>query len=120
MKDVNLKGSVIKYGIRHNQSGDIQRYRCKVCNHKFILNHGFEKARANPKAVTAALDLYFKGISLRKVCDHLKQFYGIEITHVSIINWLRKFVDVVKPYVESLNPSHLSRHTSHRRNDGSC
>jgi transposase-like protein len=102
------ENSVIKYGVRHNQSGDIQRYRCKNCNHKFIVNHGFEKAKASPKAVTAALDLYFKGVSLRKVCDHLKQFYGIKVSHVAVIKWIRKFVKVVKPYVDAMRPPHLS------------
>jgi len=29
---------VKKDGIRHNKCGDIQRYRCKVCNYKFIVN----------------------------------------------------------------------------------
>jgi putative transposase len=100
--------SIIKCGIRHNKSGDIQRYRCKSCNHKFIVNIGFERCHANPKAVTVALDLYFKGISLRKVCDHLKQFHNITVTHVSIINWISKFVDTVKPYVDSISPPHLS------------
>lgn len=100
--------SIIKYGIRYNQSGDIQRYRCKVCNYKFIINNGFERNRANPKAVTAALDLYFKGVSLRKVCDHLKQFYNVNMSHVAIIKWLRKFVKVVKPFVNSITPPHLS------------
>ena len=100
--------SIIKCGIRHNKSGDIQRYRCKECNHKFIVNIGFERSRANPKAVTVALDLYFKGVSLRKVCDHLKQFHNISVTHVSIINWISKFVDTVKPYVDAITPPHLS------------
>jgi putative transposase len=54
------------------------------------------------------LDLYFKGVSLRKVCDHLKQFYGIEITHVAVIKWIRKFVKVVKPYVDQIEAPHLS------------
>jgi len=49
-------------------------------------NFGFEKACANPKTVTAALYLYFKGVSLRKVCDHLLQFYGIKPSHATIIN----------------------------------
>ena len=100
--------SLIKCGIRHNKSGDIQRYRCKSCNHKFIVNIGFERSRANSKAVVVALDLFFKGVSLRKVCDHLKQFYNISVTHVSILNWIRKFVDTVKPYVDSIIPPHLS------------
>lgn len=100
--------NIIKYGIRHNKCGDIQRYRCKECNYKFIVNIGFERNRANPKAVTVALDLYFKGVSLRKVCDHLKQFHDVEVTHVTIIKWMRKFVDTVKPFVDSITPPHLS------------
>jgi transposase-like protein len=100
--------SIIKCGIRHNKSGDIQRYRCKECGHKFIVNIGFEKSRANPKAVTVALDLFFKKVSLRLICDHLKQFHNITVTHVSILNWIRKFVDTVKPYVDSIIPPHLS------------
>ena len=100
--------NIIKYGIRHNKCGDFQRYRCKECNYKFIINIGFERNRANPKAVTVALDLYFKGVSLRKVCDHLKQFHNVEVTHVTIIKWIRKFVDTVKPFVDSIIPPHLS------------
>jgi transposase-like protein len=100
--------SIIKCGIRHNKSGDIQRYRCKACNHKFIVNIGFEKSRANSKAVVVALDLYFKGVSLRKVSDHLKQFYNISVSHVSILNWITKFADTVRPYVDSIIPPHLS------------
>lgn len=102
------EGAIIKHGYRHNKNGDIQRYQSTNCNHKFIINFGFEKARANPKTVTAALDLYFKGISLRKVCDHLQQFFSIKPSHATIINWIRKFVDVVKPYVDSIEPRFLS------------
>jgi hypothetical protein len=35
-----------------------------------ITNFASEYARANPRTVTAALYLYFKGVSLRKFCDH--------------------------------------------------
>jgi transposase-like protein len=100
--------SIIKCGIRHNKSGNIQRYKCKSCDHKFIVNIGFERSRANSKAVTVCLDLFCKGLSLRKICDHLKQFHNITVSHVSIINWIRKFVDTVKPFVDSISPPHLS------------
>ncbi len=104
------KGStIVKHGIRHTKHGtDIQRYSCKDCHHRFAVNSGFEKARADPKVITAALDLYFKGISLRKVCDHVKQFHGIEVSHVAVIKWIRKFVRLVKPYVDSIEAPHLS------------
>ena len=37
-----------------------------------------------------------------------KQFYGIEITHVAVIKWIRKFVKLVKPFVDQIEPPHLS------------
>ncbi len=30
------------------------------------------------------------------------------MTHASVIKWLRKFVDIVKPYVDSMSPPRLS------------
>jgi transposase-like protein len=100
--------NVVKNGSRQNQRGTTQRYKCKDCGYRFIIDYGFEKSRASAKAVTAALDLYFKGVSLRKVCDHLKQFYDIEVTHPAVLKWIRKFAKVVKPYVDQLIPPHLS------------
>jgi hypothetical protein len=79
------ENSIVKDGLRHNKSGDVHIYRCKGCNDKFIINTGFEKYRETPKVVTAALDLYFKGVSLRKICDHLRQFYSVKMTHASVI-----------------------------------
>lgn len=101
--------TTVKDGIRHTKHGtDIQRYSCRNCHYRFAVNNGFEKARADPKVITAALDLYFKGISLRKVTDHIKQFHGIEVSHVAVIKWIRKFVKLVKPYVDQIEAPHLS------------
>lgn len=35
---------------------------------------------ATPQVVMVSLDLCFKGISYRKIVDHLKQFYGLKVT----------------------------------------
>jgi transposase-like protein len=70
----------------------------------------------NPKIVTLVMDLYFKGISYRKIVDHLKQFYGLEISHVALIKWIRKYVRLMKSYVDSFTPK-VSGHLAHGRND---
>ncbi|HEY7079109.1 MAG TPA: integrase core domain-containing protein [Nitrososphaeraceae archaeon] len=94
-----------KFGIRHNKnSGDIQRYLCKACNYRYTINRAFENSKASAKLITAAVDLYFKGVSLRKIADHLKQFYGFKINCSSICRWLLKFGKTVQPYVDSLVP----------------
>ena len=94
-----------KFGVRHNKdSGDIQRYLCKDCRYRFIVNPAFENCKASAKIITAAIDLYFKGVSLRKAADHLKQLYNFEVDYSSICRWIRKFVDIVQPYIDGLVP----------------
>jgi transposase-like protein len=52
--------NLIKRGIRKNKSGNVQRYSCKDCGKRFVINLGFEKMKVTPQVVTVALDLYFK------------------------------------------------------------
>jgi putative transposase len=100
--------NIVKNGKRHNDCGDLQRYLCRDCKYRFIVNVGFEHSRKNPKIICAAIDLYFKGVSLRKVADHIKQFYEVKIDNTSVLRWIQRFADVVSPFVNSLSPEHLS------------
>lgn len=96
-----------KDGIRHNKkAGDLQRYLCLDCGFRFIVNPAFEYAKASAKVITTAIDLYFKGVSLRKIAEHL-QSEGTEINYSSICHWIRKFNKTVQPYVDSLVPSQV-------------
>src|SRR5208283_1663419 len=65
---------VVKWGIRKTTFGTVQRYACRDCNHKFVVDKGFCQMKNSPKTITLTLDLYFKGVSQRKIADHLKQF----------------------------------------------
>lgn len=96
-----------KDGVRKNKACEIQRYRCLDCGERFCNNMGL-RSKVSAKAITAGLDLYFKGVSLRQVKQHLLQFYGINVTHVAIYKWIRKFVEVVEPYVDKLIPKDVS------------
>jgi putative transposase len=72
------------------------------------IHNKFRIRKSAGKSKDGHCSLYFKGISLRKVCDHLQLFYGVKPSHATIINWISKFVDVVKPYVDSIEPRFLS------------
>jgi transposase-like protein len=96
-----------KFGIRHNKYGDMQRYVCKACNHRFVVNPAFENAKASAKIITAAVDLYFKGVSFRKISDHLKQMYGFSSHCSNVCRWVTKFTNTVQPYVDSLAPAQV-------------
>jgi putative transposase len=69
---------------------------------------GFKYSKKNPKVICAAIDLYFKGVSLRKVADHIKQFYQVKIDNTSVLRWIGRFADIVSPFVNRLVPPHLS------------
>jgi len=95
---------IVKNGKRKNDYGNKQRFKCKVCNKTFIIDSCFRRLRGNPKTITLVLDLYFKGISLRKIQDHLKQFYNLKVSHGTIYNWIIKFTELLKNYTDNLKP----------------
>lgn len=93
-----------KAGVRHNKSGDLQRHACLDCGKLFSINIGFERMKHNPKAVTAAMQLYFSGESLRNTQKSLK-LLGAEVSHQTISNWIEKYTNLMKGYVDRLNPN---------------
>lgn len=92
--------NIIKRGKRKTSFGKVQRYSCKDCNHRFIIDKGFSRMKHDPKAITLTLDLYFKGISLRKICDHLKQFYNLNVNPTTPMRWIKKYLKLLSRYSE--------------------
>jgi len=93
-----------KMGIRHNKSGDIQRYLCLDCGKSYSINIGFERMKHNPKAITTALQLYFAGESLRNTQESL-QLLGVEVSHKTVYNWIKKYTGLMKEYAEKIVPN---------------
>jgi putative transposase len=92
---------IVKKAIRRNKQYSIQRYLCKDCGKRFSFNIGFEKMRARPDAITSAMQLYFTGESFRNVMRFLK-LRGINVTHVAVYKWIRKYVTLMQSYVEKI------------------
>jgi len=91
---------VIKYGKKNGK----QNYYCKSCNRKFVNNIYFENMKYSPKIIALTLDLYFKGVSLRKISHHLKEFYSLNICYKSVYNWIEKYVSIMNEYVNNIQP----------------
>lgn len=102
--------TIQKWGWRYRKDRSrVQRFKCLGCSHRWnAKNEGFERMRSNPHAITVALDLYFKGVSLRKIVDHLKQFERVNVSYVAVFKWVQKYVTLMKDYVDTLHPE-LSR-----------
>ena len=92
--------NIMKYGKKNGK----QNYMCKDCNRKFVHNADFENMKYNPKIIALTLDLYFKGVSLRKISDHLRQFYSLNISYKSVYNWIEKYVGIMNEYVNEIQP----------------
>jgi transposase-like protein/predicted nucleic acid-binding Zn finger protein len=105
MRNCPVCGSsnVMKHGISHNKYGDLQRYQCKACRYRFTVNVGFERMHAVPQAITSAMQLYFTQESLRNIQKFLR-LQGIKVSHVTVYNWIKKYVSLMDEYLEKIQP----------------
>jgi len=92
--------NVIKRGIRTTSYGEIQRYGCHDCNHRFVVDKGFSRVKHDPKVITLTLDLYFKGVSLRKITDHIQQFHDRKVCQTTPMRWIKKYTQLLGKYAE--------------------
>lgn len=95
--------SIIKWGVRHNKYGDIQKFSCKSCGKFFTLNLGFEKMKHSPQGVTAAMQLYFSGESLRNTARPLRMI-GVEVSPRTILRWIDKYTALMEKYLAKIQP----------------
>lgn len=89
-----------KWGNRKTGFGTVQRYVCRDCNHKFVVDKGFCRMKNSPKTITLTLDLYFKGVSQRKIADHLKQVEQVDVSQPTILRWIQKYLRLLGHYAE--------------------
>jgi len=95
-----------KWGTRKTQNrGTIQTYICKDCGKRFTNDEGFYRMRNNEKIITRSIDAYFSNLSSRKMRDHLARHDETKISHVSVLDWCRKYVLKVQKYVNQLQPT---------------
>jgi len=95
---------LLRWGYRKTRQGKKPRFKCRTCGKRFVVDEGFLKSRFDPKIVTLCLDMYYKGASFRKITQHVAQFYGLKVTHVAILKWVRKFSELLDKYTTSLTP----------------
>ncbi len=98
----NSKNIIKRTKRKTKNRGLIQRYGCKDCNRRFVEDDGFWKMKNHPKKITLCLDLYFRGISLRKIQEHLQAFYPENSSHVAIYDWVIKYPIMISKLTDNL------------------
>lgn len=96
--------SAVKFGLRKNGSGFVQRYFCSDCGKTFVDRKGFENFRNKSEVITAALDLRAKGVSLADIVDHLDQHHRVKVSRQTILDWQNKFGKKLKSFTQTLKP----------------
>ena len=92
---------LIKRGaIKTESKGDRQRYSCKKCGKRFVPVEPFFRMRNNDKMITACMDMYYSGMSFRKIQEHLEKFYPNSVNPATIYRWLLKYVPMMESFTD--------------------
>ncbi len=100
----NCKGNeTIKWCKRKTENrGEIQRYKCKSCNSCFTIDDGFFRMRNTPQKITQSVDLFYRGVSTRKVQEHLAIFHPHNASNVSIYKWIVRYSKMISKFTNKL------------------
>jgi putative transposase len=93
---------VTSYGRRQNKAEIVPRYMCKACGRRFTGREGFLRRRADPEKIALALDLYFRGLSLRKITDHFDQVHGLKISPSTVYEWIKRYSSMASKWMNAL------------------
>jgi len=94
---------VKKRGLRQTQNrGKIQRYFCNECRKSFVIDDGFFRMRNTPQKITLSIDLFYRGVSTRKVQEHLSAFYPSNCDHRTILRWIVKYSKMIHSFTNKL------------------
>jgi Transposase and inactivated derivatives len=89
---------VVKIGKRDG----VQRYKCKECNFRFLENDNFGRMRSQKHIIAVAIGFYFDGMSVRKIQEQIRYIFKVDVSQVTIHNWITKYSNLVYDYVSSL------------------
>jgi len=89
-------------GFRYNRNGPVRMFKCKDCRRRFSENAASEHGGAKTALSIIAADLYFKGLSLRDIKNHLWQVYGVDKPVATIHRWVMKIAHALKRALEDV------------------
>jgi len=99
------KSNYVKKGFRQTKNrGKIQRFICLECGRQFTNDEGFYRMRNSEAKITSAIDLYFSNLSSRKVRNHFRRHLEHNASHVTVLDWCRRYVLKVTKYIAILHP----------------
>jgi len=96
-------GNIKKDGVRKTKNrGYVQRYKCKDCSYRFSIDNGFWKMKNHEKKITACINMYYAGMSLRKIQEHLQMFAPKNCHYSTIYRWIVKYSNMISKFTDKL------------------
>ena len=81
-----------------------QVFKCKACGHIFTEGSAFPKMRTESRIISTSIDLYYEGLSVRKVQTQIEKIFGVHVSQVTVWKWIMKYARLVSDFVETLGP----------------
>jgi len=95
------------HAVRRNKSGEKKIYKCLRCESFTTPDDGFWKMRYPGEIISAGIELHYAGVSLREISSLFWRLFGIRVSWVAVLLWIRKYAKQVKKFTTMKRP-HLS------------
>ncbi len=82
----------------------VQRYFCNSCNRKFIANDNLFQMKTPAKQVSAAINMYYNGSSIKDISNQLQQDYGNHPSKKTVFEWIDKYTSTLLEVTKDLKP----------------
>jgi len=79
--------------VRYGQTGGIQYFWCKDCKRKFADNDALPDMKTPIMQIGATLSMYYRGMSIDEIRQHLDQQYNNRPSGSTIYGWICRFTD---------------------------
>ena len=96
-------GRIVKAGLKKNKNCTMQRFKCQDCKKRFTVNFEYEKKQSNENTITGALQMYYSGMSVRKIADHYEML-GVDVSFKTIYNWVTAYSQMTSTYLNGIVP----------------
>src|SRR4030067_3103791 len=93
--------------VKNGSAKGSQVFKCKGCGHRFTEGSDFPKMRTQSRIISTSIDLYFEGLSVRKIETQIEKLYGVNVSQMAVWKWIMKYSALVSRYVETLSPQVL-------------
>jgi putative transposase len=93
-------GEIVKFGTYKG----VQRYFCKSCKRKFKADDTAFHTKYPAEWESSAVDMYFRGMAIKDISEHLKQEHGYSPSKSIITKWINKYTDMARKQFKDYHP----------------